>query len=101
MLQKLRWELFKRRTPEECFIAEEKEIRCGFMFELHFPEAKVLRWIEVKQWEGDHFLLCGFFATAANPQGIYTRFANSFPFEDLEREFLRLIALMLKESRPG
>lgn len=98
MLQKLRWELFKRRTPAQCFIAQEQEIRGGFMFEVHFPDCPSIRWIEVKEWEGDRYLLCGFFNTIANPDGRYTRFAATFAFGELEREFLKLIGLMLKES---
>lgn len=102
MLQKLRWELFKRRTPAQCFIAQEQEIRGGFTFELHFPDCPSIRWIEVKEWEGDRYLLCGFFNTVTNPDGRYTRFAATFAFEQLEREFLQLIGLLLKESAgPG
>lgn len=97
---KLRWELFKRRSPAQCFIVEEHEIRGGLTFELHFPKAKALRWIEVKHWEGEQYLLCGFFSTQSNPLGRYTRFAATFAFEQLEREFLKLIGLMLKESAP-
>lgn len=101
MLQKLRLELFRRRTPAQCFIVEEQEIRGGLTFNLHFPDCPSIRWIEVKHWEGDRYLLCGFFSTQSNPLGRYTRFAVTFSFEQLEREFLKLIGLMLKESRRG
>jgi hypothetical protein len=116
-LEKLRQELFKRRTPEQCFIAEEwvvaplvfglvdlktncpirNLLRGGFKFELHFPETPRLHWIQVQHWEDDRYWLATSFNQVDQPLSRYTRFSLTVPFERLERKFLRCIGTMLKE----
>jgi hypothetical protein len=96
LLNKARQELFNRRTPEQCFITQEREDRGTLEFELHFPGCPTLRWISVRHWEGDRYWLAGSFNTIDRPLARYTRFSCVYPLAQLEREFLGWIALMLK-----
>jgi hypothetical protein len=99
-LEKLRREIFKRRTPQQCFIAQESEIYRGLEFELHFPSRSQQHWIEITHWEGDRYWLVASFNSVDRPLARYTRLSLTVSFEDLEQWFLRCIGMMLKESRP-
>lgn len=98
-LEKLRRELFKRRTPQQCFIARESEVRRGVEFELHFPGSRSRQhWIEITHWEGDRYWLVTSFNDVDRPLARYTHLSLTVSFEDIEPSFLRCIGKMLKAS---
>ena len=96
-LEKARREIFKRRTPEQCFVAQESEDHGVLSFELHFPGSRTLCWIGVQHWERDRYWLTGSLNMVGRPMARYTRFSCVYPFERLEREFLDWLDLIRKE----
>lgn len=100
-VEKLRRELFKRRTPQQCFIAREGEVRGGVEFELHFPQSRSQQhWVQITHWDGDRYWLVASFNNVDRPLARYTRLSLTVSFEELEPWFLRCIGMMLKESAP-
>lgn len=116
-LERLRRVLFRRRTPEQCFIIQESVVepsatirpnldpkrrtrmllRGGLKFELCFPKDRSRRWIQVQHWDGDRYWLTSRFNTVERPLACYTGLSFTVSIEDLERQFLRCIGVMLKE----
>ena len=118
-LERLRQTLFRRRTPAQCFIAQEEVIaprtlrrvnvethhptrdllRGGLKFELHFPAAPALHWISVEHCGGDDYWIFANFNTLDKPDSRFTRLSLTVPYEGLEQRFLMSIGTLLKESR--
>jgi hypothetical protein len=116
-VDKLRRELFRIRSPTECWVVGEeiilppsvrilieldsgqpnRTVRYGGLeYRLQIPLAQDSFQVSVEHWEEDRFWMCVTWTPSSGPAS-YTRFSLTVPFKRLADEFCRCLDMIAAE----